>query len=404
MSTSLLYHAFGLRGYDYVNTKFRNGEVTFTVEQKPDTFVCPSCNSRRIIKKGKIYRKFRSVPIGNKPVWIRAAIQRVHCLACDIIRQVELKFADARRTYTKAFERYVIMLSRYMTIKDVAILLKAKWDMIKDIQKRYLLRRFYNPKLSSLSQIAIDEISIGKGHRYLTIVLDLKTGAVVFVGDGKGADSLKPFWRRLKASRAKIEAVAIDMSIAYVSAVQENLSGAAIVFDHFHVVKLANDTLSQLRRELHHYLSKAEDQKIVKGTRWLLLKAPENLRQDRQEKQLLEKALEINKPLAMAYYLKEDLRELWKIKTKPKADKYLVDWVWRASRTGIRRLTKLAQTIGSYKTGILAWFDFQISTGPLEGTNNKIKTLKRQAYGFRDLEFFKLKIKAIHESRYALIG
>ena len=128
------------------------------------------------------------------------------------------------------------------------------------------------------------------------------------------------------------------------------------------------------------------------------------MNKERNEKQRLEQALELNKPLAMAYYLKEDLRQLWKQKTKQDAEDYLIDWLWRASRTGIKKLIKLAHTIGAYRTGILAYFDHRISTGPLEGTNNKIKTMKRQAYGFRDMEFFKLKIKALHESRYALIG
>src|SRR6185437_12797347 len=118
-----------------------------------------------------------------------------------------------------------------MTIRDVAKHLGVSWDMIKDIQKRDLSRRFAKPKLKHLRHIAIDEISIAKGHRYLTIVLDLDSGAVVFVGDGKGAKALQPFWKRLRGSKAKIEAVAMDMSAAYRGAVSANLCQAKIVFD-----------------------------------------------------------------------------------------------------------------------------------------------------------------------------
>ena len=128
--------------------------------------------------------------------------------------------------------------------------LDVGWDMIKDIQKRHLEKRFSHPKLKHLKRLAIDEISIGAGHRYLTIVLDLKSGAVVFVGDGKGADALSPFWCRLKQSGAAIEAVAIDMSRAYIQAVRENLPDTVIVFDHFHVIKLFNEKLSDFRRKL----------------------------------------------------------------------------------------------------------------------------------------------------------
>ena len=155
-----------------------------------------------------------------------------------MIRQVHVGFANPRFGYTKAFERYALELCRHMTILDVARHLGVSWDVIKDIQKRYLKKRFSRPKLKNLKRLAIDEITIGKGHRYLTIVLDLTTGAVVFVGDGKGSEALEAFWKRLKRSKAKVEAVAIDMSPAYISAVTEKLPEATIVFDHFHVIKL----------------------------------------------------------------------------------------------------------------------------------------------------------------------
>jgi len=404
MSTSLLYHAFGGRGYDYVNTKYPAGAVIFTIRQRPESLRCPCCGSRDLIRKGQVHRRLRTVPIGKKTVWFCAIIQRVHCMACNVIRQAKLGLADERRSYTKIFERYVIELSQHMTIKDIATHLNAGWDVIKDIQKRHLMKRFAKPPLKRLRQIAIDEISVKKGHRYLTIVMDLESGAVVFVGDGKGAEALTPFWKQVKSSRAKITAVAVDMSLAYVSAVQKNLPKATIVFDHFHVVKLVNDTLTDLRRDLYHQLKGQPERDVIKGTRWLLLKAPANLKKERNEKQRLEQALELNKPLATAYYLKEDLRQLWEQKTKQDAETHLIDWIWRAGRSGIHKLFKLACTIAAYRTGILAYFDHRISTGPLEGTNNKIKTMKRQAYGFRDMEFFKLKIKAIHETRYALVG
>src|SRR5207248_7443740 len=135
-------------------------------------------------------------------------------------------------------------LGRRMTIRDVAKHLGVSWDVIKDIQKRDLSRRYRKPKLKHLRHIAIDEISIAKGHRYLTVVLDLDSGAVVFVGDGKGAKALQPFWVRLRAAHARIEAVATDMSLAYIQAVRRHLPGATHVFDHFHVIKLFNDKLS----------------------------------------------------------------------------------------------------------------------------------------------------------------
>jgi transposase len=403
MSTSLLYHAFSIRGYKYVRTAYQDGQVIFTIDQEPKTFRCEACGSRDVHPRGHAERRFRSLPIGRRATIIVFPIPRVACRACGVIRQVEIGFADPRRTYTKAFERYALDLSRHMTILDVARHLGVSWDIIKDIQKRDLSRRYAKPKLKDLSQIAIDEIAVAKGHRYVTVVLNLESGAVVFVGDGKGADALKPFWKRLRGSKAKIKAVAMDMSPAYREAVSTHLSDATIVYDHFHVIKLFNDRLSDLRRWLYN---RAEDQqkKVLKGVRWLLLKLAENLDPKRNERARLKEALRLNKPLALAYYLKEDLRQFWEQPGKRYATLFLNDWIRRAKASGVHMLLQMAKTLEEHRSGLLAYYDYPISTGPLEGTNNKIKTMKRQAYGFRDHEFFKLKILAIHESKYALVG
>lgn len=405
MSTSLLYHAFGIRGYEYVSTRYEGGGIIFTIRHKPKSIRCPLCGGRDQLKKrGTVPRLFWAPNIGQRPVSIELAVQRVECLRCKTVRQVKLGFADPRYFHTKSFERYAVELSRHMTIKDVAAHLVVGWDVIKDIVKRYLKRRFGKPKLKKLRHIAIDEISVGKGHQYKTLVMDLGTGAVVFVGDGKGAEALEPFWNLLKRSGARVRAVAMDMSPAYIAAVSKHLLEAQIVFDHFHVIKMMNDKLSEFRRDLHRETENMLQKKVLKGTRWLLLKNPENLDEEHNERERLEKALKLNRPLALAYYMKEDLRQFWKHKSKKQAERFLADWCKRAQASGIRFLIKFAGTLLSHRSGILSYYDHRISTGPLEGMNNKIKTMKRQAYGFRDKEFFKLKILGIHETKYALVG
>lgn len=404
MSTTLLYHAFGIRGYHQQCLEIKGGAVHFTVAPDVGSLCCPECGSHKVSPRGKVMRQFRTIPIGRKPVWIKLAVPRVQCRHCRTLRQVKVGFAQPRRSYTRAFERYALELSRNTTIKDAARHLLVSWDVVKDIQKRNLTKRFARPKLRGLKQIAGAEISLGKGHRYLTIVLDLITGAVVFVGDGKGADALKPFWVRLHHSGAKVEAVATDLSPAYLSAVTEHLPQAVQVFDHFHIIKLYNEMLTELRRKLYHEVTDRMQQQVLKGSRWLLLKNPENLNQGKDEPQRLAAALALNQPLALAYYLKEDLRRIWWQPDQATAAVVLQDWVDRAWASGIHLLIKFAKTLATYRRGILAYYDYPISTGPLEGTNNKIKTMKRQAYGFRDLEFFKLKILALHETKYALVG
>jgi len=166
------------------------------------------------------------------------------------------------------------------------------------------------------------------------------------------------------------------MSEAYGSAVRENLPNVVLVLDHFNVVKAFQEKLTDLRRDL--YSKATEDAKdVLKGSRWLLLKNPENLDPTRKEKERLEEALQLNKPLAIAYYLKEDLRSIWSQDSKENADKEISAWIEKAEASEIQQLKAFAKTLANHRKGILSYYDFRVSTGPLEGMNNKIKTMKR---------------------------
>jgi len=404
MTSSELYHGFGLEGYRTVATHFENGKMVLEVESTRPTR-CPGCGSVHVVGRGRFLREFKATPIGNKQVVIRLRVQRIECRVCGLIRRVKIGFACLRRRYTKRLEKYVLFLLRSATIKDVAAIVGLGWDVVKDIQKRWLTRRYRLPRLKGVRRIAIDEIAIGKGHRYLTVVLDLDSGKVLFVGDGKGADALKPFWKRVsRCKQCKIHSMAIDMSRAYISAASAMSPKPRIVFDRFHIVKLCNEMLTKLRRALYREATEQLHKDVLKGTRWLLLKNPENIDRTRDEGKRLQEALALNAPLAKAYYMKDELRQLWALPDKESAEHFLAVWVARAEASGIHLLKKFAHTLTAHRTGILAWYDDPLSTGPLEGTNTKIRVMQRQAYGLRDTEFFKLKIMALHETKYALVG
>jgi transposase len=197
-----LYHGWGLKGYRYLHSRFSGGRIIFTVQPDACGLACQVCRCRDILYHGVVSRMWRQVPIGSKPIFLQMGIPRIKCPRCAAIRQVTVGFADERRSCTRAFERYALELSRHMTMLDVARHLNVGWDLIKDIQKRCLKKRFARPKLNRIRQIAIDEISIAKGQKYLTMVLGLLSGGVILVGDGNGAEALQPFWRRLKRSKA----------------------------------------------------------------------------------------------------------------------------------------------------------------------------------------------------------
>lgn len=404
MNTSLLYHVFGLREQMLIATDYKYGKVCIKVKTKEDKLQCSMCNSWDVIKSGTKERLFRTIPIGKREVYLLAIIQRLECKECGFIRQEHISFAEEKKSYTRILKRYILELSKIGTIQDVSDHVNISWDIVKDIQKEYLQKHYSSPNLKGVKRIAIDEFAIKKGHKYMTVVVDLDTGIIIYVGSGKSAEALNAFWLRIKRNKVNIKAVAIDMSPAYISAVITNLPEAQIVFDHFHVVKLLNDHLSNLRRELYNQETELNKKQLLKGTRWLILKNNDNLNDQREESKRLKEALSINEPLSIAYYLKEELKLLWEQNTKLEAEKFLGKWVAKAFASKIPRIKKFANTLLAHRTGIFAWYDYPISTGPLEGINNKIKTMKRQAYGFRDMEFFKLKIYSLHEKNYALVG
>ena len=288
-----------------------------------------------------------------------------------------------------------------MTLSDVADLTLLSWDTVKTIVKTHLQKDYGRPALRDVRYLGIDEIHLGKKQRFYTIVIDLEDGRILWAKPGRGKAALRGFWRRLRLAKAKIKAVAMDMSGAYWSAVLEHLPDAALVFDKFHVLKLMNERLDDLRREL---VREAEGplRLKIKGTRFLLLRNPENLKTAQIPK--LDEALRLNEPLLLAWYLKEELRELWNQLSRREMKTFLADWCDKAGQTGIGQMHKMAKTLRSHAAGILSYAEHPITSGRLEGINNKIKTLTKRSYGFHDQNFFILKLLSLHHSRYKLLG
>jgi transposase len=291
-----------------------------------------------------------------------------------------------------------------MTIQDVAQHLDISWSTVKDIHKRHLNKKYKTPSLKNLYKIAIDEISCGKSNKYLTIVLNLENGAVVFVGEGKGSEALEPFWKKLGRRKKKIQSVAIDMSPAYTKAVRENLPKATMVYDHFHVIKLYNEKLSEFRRELYRETKDADMKALLKGTRWLLLKNRENLKEEKGEWNRLEAALTANQPLLTAYYMKEELHRIWEQEDMERGSEVFEEWLKMAEISGVGMLKRFAKTLREHRVGILNYYKSRITTAALEGTNTKIRVLQRRAYGYRDQEYLKLRILALHENNFQKVA
>ena len=398
MNASVMYKCLGVSKQDCLDIRCESNKIILNIQTSEEKLCCTCCESHNVVRNGSTLRRFITVPLGMCKTYLEMKVQRIKCLDCGCERQEEIDFAKGKRRHTIAFSNMVIDLSRFATIQDIAWFLGVSWDVVRNIQMEFLQKEYANPDLSNLEHIAIDEFATHKGQVYKTIVLDLKTGHIVYVCDGHGKDSLEGFWKKLGKNKDKIKAVCTDLSAAYTNSVTEHLPKASLVVDHFHVVKLMNEKLDQLRRQLWHMEKDINKRKVIKGTRWLLLRNGQDVYDDKFKKRL-DNVLNMNEPLMIAYYLKEDLREIWNQLDKNEAEKVLSEWVRQANDSKIQPLVKMAATLQAYKPYILAWYDYPISNGPIEGVNNKIKVLKRQMYGFRNDEFFTLKLYALHDKR-----
>jgi len=353
---------------------------------------CAVCgeNSGRLHMYGT--RRVRDLNLAHARVELVVPNRKLRCANCRTIRTEGHSFLGSYRRYTLRFERAVAELCRYLPIKQVAEHFDLPWHTVKEIDKRRLEREVGTPCYDGLRLLAVDEVAVHKGHTYLTTVLDLETGRIVWVGKGRSEATLAGFFEELSPEQRKsIEAVASDMAAGFRNAVENACPQAALVYDLFHVVaKYSREVVDVVRLEE----AKKQDEagrKLIKGSRYLLLKNEANLRESqRQDLQVL---LAANETLNTVYVLKDQLKQIWSYTDPAWARQALERWCGLAEQSGITALATFARNLGRHENGIVNHSLYPIHTGRLEGINNKIKVIKRQAYGFRDDAYFILKIK-----------
>lgn len=347
---------------------------------------CSRCRrrSRVGVYDSKPGRLWRHLDLGPWAVYLRATVRRFRCRHCDAVVTELLPWAEHGSAFTRDFEDLVAYFAQKTNKTVVGQVMKVAWTTIGNIVARAVNRRGMPLERRELYRIGIDEISYRRHHKYLTIVADHTSGEVVWGGDGKSGETLDGFLDEVgDAGRARIELVSMDMSQAYIRKVTERLPNATIVFDPFHVIKLANDAVDEVRRAQVRALKGNAGASSLKKTRWLLLKAPENLLPWESEK--LSTLGVVNRPLYRAYLLKEALRDLYREPINV-AEPRLKAWIAWASRSKLPPFVKLARTIREHRKGILAAIEHGLSNGRLEGLNNRIRLLSHQAFGFHSPE------------------
>ena len=365
-------------------------------------FRCPVCGSVHVSAYPIRERRVQGVPDGNTPVEIVFTTHRTYCPDCGSSGVERIPFlAGGKSRVTRSLADTVIAFRGGMSIRQVAEALHLSWDRVKSIEKSWLEKAFARIPLSKVEALTTGETCLfpraESDRKYVTIVRDAKTGAVLHVGDGRGADALKDFERRLKRYRKRIRYVCMDMSGAYAKWVLSFLPDADVVYDHFHLVKAMNDRLDKVRRRTAGRLGD-DLRKVVKGQRFTLTKNAEDL--SPKESAHLREIRETFSELSDAYAMKERLRGIYAFAQYEYGARLLLeDWCATARLTEVPELESMARTIEGHMEGILGyWRHGRACNSGAEGFNNKVRWLVKQAYGFRDREHFRLKIYALPDT------
>lgn len=327
-------------------------------------------------------RRWRHLDLAGMQLHLRYDIRRVRCPRCGI-RVERVPWADHGSWFTRPFEDHVGYLAQRSDKTTVSGLMRTAWKTVGAIIQRVVARHQRGDALDGLTHIGVDELSYRRHHEYITVVVDHVRGAVVWASPGKNADTLKAFFAELGAERCgKLEAVTIDMSKAYIQAVTECSPNAQIVFDRFHVQRLAQDAVDEVRRDEARAASSADERKSLKGTRWSLLKSFWNL--SLFDSNRLASLQRDNKRLYRAYLLKEALVAVLDCRWEWFARKKLDEWIRWARRSRLAPFVRIAGTVREYADGILAYVRSGLSNGRTEGLNGKARTITRRSFGFHD--------------------
>lgn len=340
-------------------------------------------------------REVRDLPILDARTWLWVPRRRVSCPRCGP-KLERLSWLGRYSRVTKRLAESVARLCAVLSIKQVAAFFGLGWDAVKAIDRRHLEERLGPVDLTDVTVIAMDEFAIQKGHRYATVIVDPIVKRVLWVGRGRGRKDIRPFFRLLgKAGRKRLQAVVMDMNGAYETEVRHQCPEAEIVFDLFHVVaKYGREVIDRVRvDEANRLKGDTKARKVIKSSRWLLLRNRDAIKKD-EDRIRLDELLAANHALMTAYVLKDDLKSLWTHRNEADARAAWNSWFSRAIESGIEALIAFARKLETYLSGIIAHCRWPLHTSLLEGINNKIKVIKRMAYGFRDDQYFFLKIRA----------
>ena len=370
-----------LPGASVIGVSFGAEGVIVMVRLRRRRHICSGCGQLGGHVHGRRRKRWRHLDLGANRCVIECELRRLWCRDCGA-RFEAVPWARPGSRYTRDFEDVVAWLAQQMAKTPIAGMLRIAWDTVGRIVERVVADQLDETRLAGLVAIGVDEISYRRGQRYLTSVADHSTGAIVWCAPGRNAATLQAFFDQLGDRRDSIRAVSIDMSGGYEKAIRDSIPDAEVCFDPFHVVRLAQRAVDQVRRDEWnaHERSHTPKGRWIKGTRWSLLKAP--AKQSIEQLALLAEVQQANRALYRAFLLKEELRVLYQLDHPALAPDHLDAWLAWASRSRLEPFVKLARSIRRHRDGILAAIRLGLNNGRLEGLNSRIPLISHRSFGF----------------------
>jgi transposase len=383
-ATTLLGKILGLKKARILAATF--GDLGLVVDVAPTSRVpyCSSCGrSVRAVHDRYEGRRWRHLDLAGLRVWLRYTIRRVDCRCCGVVVEL-VPWAENQSWFTYEFEEHVAYLAQRADKTTLSTLMRISWKTVGAIIGRVLPRHQSADPLEGLTHIGVDELSYRRHHEYVTVIVDHVRGGVVWAHPGKNAETLNFFFEELGKERcAQLEAVTLDMSAAYLKAVTAASPQARVIFDRFHVQRLAHDALDEVRREEVRE-AHSDDRQALKKSRFALHKNPWNL--SALEVAKVAEVQKANQSLYRAYLLKESLAAILDGRQVNVARKKIIEWADWAARSRLKPFQKLAGTVRGHLEGILAYVATGLSNGRTEGLNGKIRTITRRSYGFHSAQ------------------
>lgn len=348
--------------------------------------VCSGCRRRRPGYDRLPSRRFEFVPLWGIAVFFIYAMRRVECPTCGV-KVEEVPWGDGNCRLTRSYRWFLARWARRMSWQEVAVVFHTSWEHVRDAVRHAVFWGVVHRDLRGIRTLGVDEIQWRRGHEYLTLVYQLDEGRkrLLWVAKERTEESLRGFFQMLgKAASGRVQFVCSDMWQAYLSVIAAEAKRAAHILDRFHIMKLMNKAIDEIRAVEARRLKADGYEPVLKHSRWCLLKRPENLTEKQTVK--LSELLEYNLQSVRAHLQREDFQRFWDYRHPTWAGKFLDEWCCRVMRSRLTPMKKVARTLREHRGLLLNWFRAEgtVSAGTVEGFNNKAKLTLRKAYGFRE--------------------